>query len=155
MTDRSVQHATFTVERHYPHPPERVFAAWADPVAKHRWFVTEEGWSVTAYELDFRVGGRERSTSVSPDGHTYLYDAVHLDIVTGERIITAYELQCDGRRMSTSLGTVQLAAMGDGTALTYTEQGAFLDGLDRPDYREAGTRYQLGRLAGELAAVTT
>ena len=32
--DRNVTHATFTLERSYPVPPARVFAAWADPAAK-------------------------------------------------------------------------------------------------------------------------
>ncbi len=38
MTDRCVIHSTFSLERIYPAPPARVFAAWADPVAKARWF---------------------------------------------------------------------------------------------------------------------
>ncbi len=38
MTDRSVTHATFVVERRYDASPARVFAAWADPAAKARWF---------------------------------------------------------------------------------------------------------------------
>ena len=31
MSERSSQHATFTIERTYGATPERVFAAWADP----------------------------------------------------------------------------------------------------------------------------
>ena len=36
--DRYVTHATFSLERDYPVAPARVFAAWADPAAKARWF---------------------------------------------------------------------------------------------------------------------
>jgi uncharacterized protein YndB with AHSA1/START domain len=32
--DRYVTHATFSLERSYPVPPARVFAAWAEPAAK-------------------------------------------------------------------------------------------------------------------------
>ena len=32
--DRYVTHASFTLERAYPAPPARVFAAWADPAVK-------------------------------------------------------------------------------------------------------------------------
>ncbi|MFI7290450.1 SRPBCC domain-containing protein [Streptomyces anulatus] len=59
MTDRSVTHATFTFERLYPATAARVFAAWADPKAKSRWFSTPDA----DHELDFRVGGREANRS--------------------------------------------------------------------------------------------
>jgi uncharacterized protein YndB with AHSA1/START domain len=38
MTDRKVTHATFSIERTYGAPPERVFRAFADPEAKAKWF---------------------------------------------------------------------------------------------------------------------
>lgn len=57
----------------------------------------------------------------------------------------------DGRRMSVSVATVEPADEGDGTRLIYTEQGAYLDDLDRPEWRERGTAGQLDRL-GELLA---
>lgn len=38
MTEHPVLHSSFTLERSYPATPERVFAAWADPAAKARWF---------------------------------------------------------------------------------------------------------------------
>jgi uncharacterized protein YndB with AHSA1/START domain len=56
MSGRSVEHATFVVERKYEVSPERAFAAWADPEAKARWYVDSDA----QLELDFRVGGRER-----------------------------------------------------------------------------------------------
>ena len=34
--DRYVTHASFTLERAYPAPPARVFAAWADPAVTGR-----------------------------------------------------------------------------------------------------------------------
>ena len=61
MTDRSVTHSTFVVERSYDASPARVFAAWADPKAKARWFAGPEEWGPDEFELDFRVGGREVS----------------------------------------------------------------------------------------------
>jgi hypothetical protein len=52
VSERSVTHDKFTIERTYDAPPERVFSAWSEPAAKARWFGRGD-----AYELDFRVGG--------------------------------------------------------------------------------------------------
>jgi hypothetical protein len=59
VTERSVAHATFVVERTYDAASARVFAAWADPATKARWFASLEEWGPDEFELDFRVGGRE------------------------------------------------------------------------------------------------
>lgn len=56
-----------------------------------------------------------------------------------------------GARISVSLAAVELEAAGDGTRLTYTEHGAYLDGLDQPEMREQGTGSLLGALGEELA----
>jgi hypothetical protein len=55
-------------------------------------------------------------------------------------------------RMSVSLATVQITPDGDGSHLCYTEQGAFLDGIDKPEAREEGTVWLLDSLAKYLAA---
>jgi hypothetical protein len=47
--------------------------------------------------------------------------------------------------------TVELEAEGAGTALTYTEQGVFLDGIDDPAERERGTTDLLDNLGRFLA----
>ncbi|MFI6523105.1 hypothetical protein [Streptomyces uncialis] len=60
MTDRCVTHATFTLERLYPAPAARVFAEWADPKAKARWFSTPDA----DHELDFRSGAGRSTAAV-------------------------------------------------------------------------------------------
>ena len=150
MTERSVEHATFVVERSYDASPGRVFAAWADPDAKARWF-GNAGEGPGEFELDFRIGGREFSRGTVPDGEgTYTYEARYQDIVPDERIVYAYDMHLDGTRISISLATVELKPDGDGTRLIYTEQGAFLDGLDTPEPRQQGTGGLLDALGEEL-----
>lgn len=153
MTELSISHVTFVIERSYPATPSRVFAAWASPDAKSIWMDDPDFKSDgTESELDFRVGGHERFGGLTPDGTPYRYDAVYYDIVPHHRIVYSYEMYSGEDRMSVSLATVEMVPEQDGTKLTYTEQGAFLDGIDKPDAREEGTAWLLDNLGKYLAA---
>ena len=151
MTERSVTHSTFVIERSYDASPGRVFAAWSDPEAKARWFGPPDEDGSGEYELDFRVGGRELNRGAGPNGQAFTYEARYQDIVPDQRIVYAYDMHLDDTRISVSLGTVELAPEGDGTRLTYTEQGAFLDGLDSAEMRQSGTGGIFDALGEELA----
>ena len=151
MTQRSVTHATFTVERTYPAPPEEVFAAWAEPRAKAQWFASADALDSGEFELDFRVGGREINRGGPEGGPVFTYQALYQDIVDGERIVYTYDMLMDDARISVSVATVEFAPAGDGTRLTFTEQGAYLDGHDTPEQREGGTGTLLDALGKALA----
>jgi uncharacterized protein YndB with AHSA1/START domain len=139
MTERTVTHATFTLERTYDAPPARAFAAWATPEAKSRWFGGPESWSRGDYRIEFKVGGRERLSGGPAGGPIHHYDAIYQDIVPNQRIIYGYDMHLGDKRISVSLATVEFKPAGKGTRLVFTEQGAFLDGFDDPKQRERGT----------------
>ena len=150
MTERNVTHATFTLERTYDAPPARAFAAWANPEAKARWFGGPESWERGTYQLDFKVGGREKLSGGPAGGQVHHYNAIYQDIVPNERIIYGYDMHLDDKRISVSLATVEFKPAGKGTRLSFTEQGAFLDGYDDPTDRERGTIELLSNLGKEL-----
>ena len=153
MTTRSVTHDTFTIERTYPAVPSRVFAAFASAEAKAIWGDTGDLESAEgdagAEEFDFRVGGRERF-GFKWSGTTLRYDALYYDIVPDQRIVYSYEMYANDARISVSVTTIEIAKSGDGTALTYTEQGAYLDDLDQPGLRREGVTEMLDGLARYL-----
>jgi uncharacterized protein YndB with AHSA1/START domain len=147
----SVTHATFTLERTYDAAPARVFAAFADPEQKAAWFAGPPEWPLAAFEVDFRVGGREMNRGGPKDGPMHSFDALYYDIVPDERIVYSYEMHLDDKRISVSLATIELAPAADGTRLTLTEQGAYLDDFDDPKLRETGTWDLLEALGAYLA----
>lgn len=152
MTKRSNTHATFVIEREYAHSPAKVFAAYADPRSKAKWFVGPEEWEKSNLQLDFRVGGKESVSGGPPGGAVHTYNGEYWDIVENARIVLAYEMHMDATRTSVSLGTTEFTASPKGTKLIYTEQGVFLDGHDNPVERERGTRELLDQLATFLNA---
>ena len=157
MTERCVVHDTFSIERSYPVAAARVFAAFASQEAKDAWGDTgdlETPEDAEPSEFDFRVGGRERFT-VRAEGSTYLYDALYYDIVSDQRIVYSYEMYKDGARLSVSVATIEFVKADGGTTLTWTEQGAYLDGIDGADVpalRKEGTAEMLDGLAKYFAA---
>ncbi|SFO49106.1 Uncharacterized conserved protein YndB, AHSA1/START domain [Mesorhizobium sp. NFR06] len=152
MSERSVVHSTFVVERVYPAAPEKVFFALSDPAAKKRWFVDPDNPMPSRHEMDFRVGGREVNAGCPSDGQMHFFNAVYQDIVPNRRIVYSYELLFGETRVSVSLATIELIAEGKGTRLVLTEQGAFFDGIDTPATREHGTGELLDALGAALAA---
>lgn len=150
-TESTVTHGTFSLERTYPVPARRVFAAFSDKNTKRRWFVEGEGWDVEQYEADFRVEGRETSRFRFQGGPEITNDTIYQDIIPERRIVFAYRMAVGGKPISVSLTTIELEPTKGGTLLRYTEQGAFFDDPKALQMREEGCGGLLDALANELA----
>src|SRR5262249_15996676 len=121
MTEHPVIHDTFVIERTYPTPVARVFAAFTTREAKDAWGdtgdldPTEPSTHGGKSEFDFRVGGHERF-DVGIQDVSYRYDATYYDIVPEQRIIYSYEMYADCVRSSVSVVTVEFVPVDGGTA---------------------------------------
>lgn len=156
MPKPAVIHSTFVIERSYPKPPERVFAAFADPAKKRRWYAESESHDVEKFEMEFRVGGSERTLYRLKEGTpfpgaTFSNEGSYQDIVPNRRIVTASAMTFGENRISVSLVTFEFLPTDKGTDLICTHQGAFFEGSDGPERREGGWRKLLDQLAKELA----
>lgn len=77
---------TFTMERVFAAPRERVFAALSSCEAISRWWAPRP-WRVSACEMDFRVGGVWRYCMEGPDGTQAWGRQVYEEIVAPGRIV--------------------------------------------------------------------
>lgn len=157
MEKTTVTHSTFVIERTYAATPERVFAAFSDPVKKRRWFIEGKSNEAQEFEMDFRVGGTERSSyrmgEKSPfPGTVISNETKYMDIVPNRRIVIAYTMTMGERRFSSSQATFELVPSEKGTDLIFTEQGAYFEGSDGAQMRENGWRQLLEHLVKGISA---
>lgn len=154
----STTHESYVIERQYQAPPGRVFAAFADPAIKRRWFI-HEAQAVGEYEVDFRVGGREVSRFLASGpgfGPAEIRnDTFYLDIVPDRRIVFAYSMANEGVPFSASLATVTLTEVDGSTKMTYTEQAVFFEGGDGAAMRKDGWTVLFERLAETLGEASS
>jgi uncharacterized protein YndB with AHSA1/START domain len=156
--EHPVVHATFSIERTYAASPARVFAAFADPALKRRWFMDGKRFTTDEFTSDFRVGGFEKSrftfsggpAGAPPAGTKMGNDTVYLDIVPNRRIVFAYAMLAGDYRMSASMATVELSAADGGTRLRFTEQAVFFERSDGAKGRENGWRGLFSQLEKTL-----
>jgi uncharacterized protein YndB with AHSA1/START domain len=147
MSNHSVVHSTFNLERVYPLPPARVFAAWSEPVQKARWFAGEG----REHELDFRVGGHEVTRARLDSGMRMSFESVYRDIEADLRIVYASTLSADDTLSTVSITTIEFIPTEEGTRLRLVEQATFLDGREEPSWREQGTNDWIDALGEALS----
>jgi uncharacterized protein YndB with AHSA1/START domain len=157
MEKQSVIHNTFVIERSYSKPPEVVFAAFSDADKRRRWFAEGDSHEIEEFESDFRVGGTDRLHYRFKEGTPFpgvilTNEGTYQDIVPNKCIVNASRMTLGDKRISASLVTIELLPTDKGTDLICTNQGAYFEGADGPEMREAGWRYLFEKLAKELAS---
>jgi uncharacterized protein YndB with AHSA1/START domain len=156
MSQDTVQFDTFVIERSFDAPLARVYAAFADPRIKGRWFAEGDNHDVEQFAMQFEVGGREQSRYRFKAGTPFAgvaleSEGVFLDIAPDARIVASATMAIGGRRISASLHTFEFAdAGGAATRLRFTHQAAFFEGADGPAMRRAGWEQLFAQLTANL-----
>lgn len=151
----AIVHSTFQVERNYPQPPDRVFAAFAQPARKRRWYA-EGDHEIQEFEMEFRPGGQERYRYSFKPGHPIAgseiaNESTYQDITPEKRIVMTTRMALNGKPIAVMLATFEFVAEGAGTALILTHQGAYIDWPDGAPMVEMGWKSLLGSLEADLA----
>ena len=157
MSEPTVIHDTFTLERTYAAPVSRVFAFLSEPGKKRIWYAAAEGREVAAFDMDFRPDGVERLAirmgKDTPFPGTMIVNASRYeDIVTDQRVVLSGSMTLGERRISSHLVTLELVAAGGSTTLRITHQAAFYEGADGLERRKGGWEVLLASLGDAIAA---
>jgi uncharacterized protein YndB with AHSA1/START domain len=156
MTESATVHNTFVIERNYPQPPASVYAAFAEPNRKRRWYA-EGDHEIQEFEMDFRTGGAERFRYTFKPGHPLAGQEIITrntfeDIVPQQRILVASAMRLNGKTIQVALITFEFIPAGAGTDLICTNQGAFFDWPGGPAMLESGWKVLIDRLGQEIAS---
>jgi uncharacterized protein YndB with AHSA1/START domain len=154
MTDNAMVHNTFVVERKYPQPPTRVFAAFAQPEKKRKWYA-ESDQEEESYEMEFKVGGTEFHRYRFKKGHPIAGMVIEntgsfQDIVPEKRIVETATMRLNGTAVSVVLVTLEFKEKDGGTELVCTHQGVFYEGSGGWEMRMQGWKSLFEKLAKAL-----
>jgi uncharacterized protein YndB with AHSA1/START domain len=151
MKDK-LQHATITLQQLYSAPPERVFAEFADPVARASWSAPSED-ALIYDEADFRIGGKDVFRCGPKGDAKFRGETRYLDIVPNARVVSSETVDVDGRRLAVALTTLDFEPIGDGTNLKVTIQMVSFAGPDMIHSYESGNKSALKNLAQHLSDI--
>lgn len=154
-TESNAIHSTFALERNFSQRPARVFSAFAQPALKRRWY-TEGDHEILDFHMDFRLGGNEQFRYRFKEGHPIAgseiaNESTYQDIADEKRIVMTSRMSLNGKPILVMIATFEFAPSDQGTTVTLTHQGTYLDWPDGVKMIEMGWNALLDRLQKVLA----
>jgi uncharacterized protein YndB with AHSA1/START domain len=148
----NLHHATITLQHSYSASVQRVFAEFADPIARARWSAPTD--DVLLYdEADFRAGGTDIFRCGPKGDPRFRGETRYLDIVPDARVVSSETLELDGQRLAVALTTVDFDPTERGTNLTVTIQMVSFAGPGLIHGYESGNKSALRNLSADLGDI--
>lgn len=155
MTENMMVFNTFQLERQYPQSPAQVFAAFAQPEKKRKWYA-ESGQEQEEYAMEFKVGGSEFHRYRFKEGHPIagmvIENSAHFeDIVPERRIVQSATMRLNGAPITVVLVTIEFREKDGGTEVICTHQGVFYEGSGGWEMRRQGWETLFNKLTKALS----
>jgi len=145
----TIHHATIHLQGFYRAPVERVFAEFADPVARARWSAPS-GDSLVYDAADFREGGHDVFRCGPPKDLRFCGQTTYLVIVPSKCVVFTETLVEGSKRLAAALNTLHFEASDEGTMLQVTVQVVSFVGPGMVEGYESGNRSALDGLSRHL-----
>lgn len=130
---------SLTLTRRLRARPEKVYAAWADPLNLVQWFAqTQAKPGSLRADLDVRVGGRYRISWSDEKGEHFEVGGVYREVVPNERLKFTWAWHSTPERES--VVTVQLKPDSVGTLLTFHHE-QFADETARDNHKRGWSTF--------------
>jgi uncharacterized protein YndB with AHSA1/START domain len=129
---------SLTLARRFNAPPEKVYAAWADPEKLAQWFgpASVEPGSVKA-DIDLRAGGRYR-ISFNANGDYNEVGGVYREVVPNERLVFTWAWHSTPERES--LVSISIKSEAGGSLLVFKHE-QFADTVARDNHERGWNEF--------------
>ena len=125
--------------------PERVWAAWTEPVRMRRWLCPEMA-TLDKVEADVRPGGRYRLHMRGAEGESYTASGVYRTVEAPRRLVFTWDWEEEGHAVGETVVTVELLEVDEGTEVVLTHEG--FPAAEAAEGHRKGWTSILGRLEG-------
>ncbi|WP_170324115.1 SRPBCC family protein [Cryptosporangium phraense] len=141
---------SFDLDRTYPVPPDRVWAAWTRADLLERWVLPDPEWRLSQCEVDAHQGGGYRLRfGPRPAGDEYTETATFTVFQPVEKLVLDTLTEGEGMK-ERSRATVLFRPVAGGTRLELTVEA--VEGIDTLDHLRTGWQWCLEGIAAQVSA---